>query len=96
MAKLSGMLGRAIARMVRIYLETANDLAATRALLMRAAHNGTCPVYWERDLAEIKKTPQYRSDAERFEPILARIDQDADESDLIELLQQMTQGKQPN
>ena len=97
MTKLSGKQGRAIAGIIRSHVETARELAATRTLLEMAVRQGICPLDWEIALAELKKTPEYLAGSDQFEAMLSRIEQDADENDLIDLLEKMSSfGSLPN
>ena len=92
MAKIVPKQVRAVVEMIRQHLEVVRELSALKAILIYSAQKNLCPVDWEEQLKAIKTTSLYSDPGKEIEPFLARLEQDADETDLLALFERMKQG----
>lgn len=72
------------------------DLSAARGLLKVCQDKKVCPLDYECDLEDIKKTPAYQNLAQGLDLIAASLEQSAEEIDLKELLQRLPKGEPSN
>jgi len=81
-----------MARLIREHLRITRELAAARAVLQFAEQQGISPIGWEEQLQALKATPQYNAIGEELEPVIVRLEQEAEETDLNELLEKLPKG----
>jgi hypothetical protein len=91
--KLDAEGSRAIAGLLREYGNLLCELSATRVMIKFCAMNQTVPpADWRHALEEMKKKSGYRAPSEVLETIAVRLEQDAAEIDLTELLKTLPKG----
>jgi hypothetical protein len=86
----------AIATVFRMLLESKREIAALKAILQVSAQKRVCPLDWEDQLKAARTFPQYSDIGRELESSIARYQQDADETELLELFRKMSQEGPPN
>jgi hypothetical protein len=69
---------------------------ALMTIIKRAVLKKEIPKNWKIDLAAIRKTPDYRAIVQELETTLVRLEQGADDADLLRLFEKLDEGKPPN
>jgi hypothetical protein len=87
---------RALAAVLRRLAKYMAERRALITILSDAAQTHRCPEDWESDLARLRETPAYRAILEDFEPMISRLEQDADLSEVLPLIEKVMKGKLPN
>ena len=87
---------RAIAKLLREQARLIRDLTAATGLLRLCQEKKICPLDYERDLEEIKQTPEYKKLAEGLDLVASHLEQVSEGIDLSELLQKPPKAKKSN
>ena len=87
---------KALAAVLREHMTQKAELRAMRTILAEAAQSGRAPKNWKRHLEQLRKSLEYRDLAEQFEAQIAQIERGNAESELMESLRKMFEGKLPN
>ena len=87
---------RALAAFLREHMKLIAENLALRAIMDSNAAHEQAPVDWQDNLEELRQTREYRAIVEEFEPQIAQIERGDAESDLIESLQRLLEGRAVN
>jgi hypothetical protein len=82
-----------ITRMITRLIRKSQTLRAERTALMtiikRYAHIKKAPLSWKADLDLIRQSPDYRAIAEELDPTISALEQAADQTEVLRLIEQL-------
>ena len=87
---------KAFARHVRRHAQLIADFTALTSLLDSYEQEGRPPEQWKKIFGEIRNSDTYRAILAEFEPLITSLESSSDDAGLIELLQEISEGKLPN
>lgn len=96
MAKLDAAQIKGIASLLRKYLSLMRELTAAKSILRACEESERVPYQWQEALEQAVSSPEHNTSAEQLEALIHHLEQEADESGLIPLLEKFSKESPTN
>ncbi len=87
---------KAWAQIFRRLAQYMADIPALMTLLDAYEKSEMAPENWREQWQRLRETAEYKSAIQQFDPVISRLESSPDESELIRLLQKISDAKLPN
>jgi hypothetical protein len=96
MTNLTSDDARAIANVARVILNAHREIWILKSMFSTYAQDGDVPLDWEDEFEKLKKDERFCPLDQRYEALLVRFEQCAEQMDVSELIAKMPQGSLPS